>query len=437
MRGYRCSPVAIALLVMVIGLVAFSNTTSAQGKGPYAGTTLRLLGANHPWMDAIKPLLKDFEGRTGIKVNLEAYGEDQLTQKLTTEFTAGGSDIDVFMQRPLQEARQYVQNKWYADLNPFVKDLAKTPADWNFRDFQSGAVGTELVKGQLTGIPIVVEHEVLYYRKDLLRAAGLAVPKTLDQLKAAAEKLTDKGKGQFGFVARGQRSPAVTQFSSFLYSFGGDWFNQGTGKATLSMPEAIAALRFYGDILRNYGPPGVLNMSWPQAVAVFAQGKAALYTDADSISENVLNPTKSTVADKTGVAPFPAGPKGAHMYSVTSWGLAIAAGSKKKDAAWEFVKWATSKDTTIKTQSVGSVPSARSSVWESPEGAAKFSADWIAAAKASAAGKSYDRPLVVQVGKARDIIGSAIVAAIEGKNVEAAARDANQQFQALLSSEPK
>jgi multiple sugar transport system substrate-binding protein len=43
----------------------------------------------------------------------------------------------------------------------------------------------------------------------------------------------------------------------------------------------------------------------------------------------------------------------------------------------------------------------------------------------------------VQVGKARDIIGSAIVAAIEGKNVEAAARDANQQFQALLSSEPK
>ena len=437
MRGYRRSTVAITLLVIAIGFVAFSKTASAQGKSPYTGTTLRLLGANHPWMDAIKPLLKDFEGRTGIKVNLEAYGEDQLTQKLTTEFTAGGSDIDVFMQRPLQEARQYVQNKWYADLNPFVKDPGKTPTDWNFRDFQSGAVGTELVKGQLTGIPIVVEHEVLYYRKDLLKTAGLAVPKTLDQLKAAAEKLTDKGKGQFGFVARGQRSPAVTQFSSFLYSFGGDWFNQGTGKATLSTPEAIAALRFYGDILRNYGPPGVLNMSWPQAVAVFAQGKAALYTDADSISENVLNPTKSTVADKTGVAPFPAGPKGAHMYSVTSWGLAIAAGSKKKDAAWEFVKWATSKDTTIKTQSVGSVPSARSSVWESPEGAAKFSADWIAAAKASAAGKSYDRPLVVQVGKARDIIGSAIVAAIEGKNVEAAARDANQQFQALLSSEPK
>ena len=435
MRCWRSKFVMAVLLAL--GLAAGTGTASAQGKGPYAGTTLRVLAANHPWAEAIKPLVKEFEGRTGIRVNLEAYGEDQLTQKLTTEFTAGSSDIDVFMQRPLQEARQYVQNKWYADLNAFVKDAQKTPAEWDFNDFQAGAVGTERVKGQLTGIPIVVEHEVLYYRKDLLQQAGLSVPKTLEELKRAAEKLTDKSKGRFGFIARGQRSPAVTQFSSFLYGFGGDWFDQQARKATLSTPEAIAALRFYGDLLRNFGPPGVLNMSWPQAVAVFAQGNAALYTDADSISTNILDPGKSTVADKTGVAPFPAGPKGAHMYSVTSWGLSIPAGSKHKEAAWEFVKWATSKDTTIRTQNAAVVPGARSSVWETPEGRAKFPADWIAAAKASAKGKSYDRPLVVQVGKARDIIGSAIVAAIEGQDVDAAARNANQQFQALLDSEPK
>jgi multiple sugar transport system substrate-binding protein len=427
----------VVVALALVAVVASSQMAVGQAKGPYAGTTLRVLGANHPWTEAIKPHLKDFEARTGIKVNLEAYGEDQLTQKLTTEFTAGSSDIDVFMQRPLQEARQYVQNRWYADLNPFVKNPAKTPADWNFADFQQGAVGTEMVKGQLTGIPIVVEHEVLYYRKDLLQQAGLAVPKTLDELRAAADKLTDKKAGRFGFVARGQRSPAVTQFSSFLYSHGGDWFNQETRKATLDTPEAIAAFKFYGDMLRSFGPPGVLNMSWPQAVAVFAQGNAALYTDANSIFQNMLDPAKSHVADKTGVAPFPAGPKGAQMYSVTSWGLAMAATSKKQDAAWELIKWATSKEVTTKTQSLGAVPGARASVWESPEGRAKFPADWIAAATASAKGKSYDRPLVVQVGKARDIIGSVIVTAIEGKNVEAAAKDANQQFQALLDSEPK
>jgi len=434
--AHHCTRISCLLLVIAAFAAEGHRAATAQTK-PYAGTAIRFLAANHPWTEAIKPLLPEFEARTGIKIRLESYGEDQLTQKLTTEFTAGGSDIDAFMQRPLQEARQYVQNKWYTDLNPLVKDPARTPADWSFADFQAGAVGTEMVKGQLTGIPIVVEHEVLYYRKDLLQGAGLSVPKTLDELKAAGQKLSDKGKGKFGFVARGQRSPAVTQFSSFLYSFGGDWFNQETHKATLDTPEAMAAFKFYGAMLREYGPPGVLNMSWPQAVAVFAQGNAGLYTDADSLFPNMLDPGKSQVADKTGVAVFPAGPKGSVMYSVTSWGLAMPASTKKKDAAWEFIKWATSKETTTKTQSVGAVPGARGSVWDSAAGKAKFPADWVAAAQASAKGRSYDRPLVVQVGKARDIIGSVIIASIEGKDVESAAHQANKDFQALLDAEPK
>lgn len=414
---------------------ASSVAPSSAAAKPFAGTTLRVVGANHPWAEAIKPLLADFEAKTGMKVNLELYGEDQLNQKLTTEFTAGNSDIDVFMQRPLQEAKVMAQNNWYVDLNKYVKDPAKTPADYAFDDLMAGAVGTEMVGTVLTGIPIVTEQEVLYYRKDLLEKAGLKVPKTLDELKVAAEKLTDKKNEVYGFVARGQRSPAVTQFSSFLYSFGGDWFDLNTRKATLDTPEAIAAFKFYGDLLRNYGPPGVTNMSWPQAVAIFAQGKAAMYTDANSIYANLLDPAKSAVADKTGVAVFPAGPKGQIMYNVTSWGLSIGAQSKKQDAAWEFVKWATSKEIMLKTQGDGAVPGSRTSVWNDPKGKAKFPADWVEATAASAKGRGYDRPLVVQVTNARDIIGTVIVTAIEGGNVEEAAKKANAEFQQLLSAE--
>ncbi len=298
-----------------------------------------------------------------------------------------------------------------------------------------GAVGTETVDGFLTGIPIVTEQEVLYYRKDLLEAAGLKVPATLDELKAAAQKLTDKNKEIYGFVARGQRSPLVTQFSSFLYSNGGDWFDQKTKKATINSPEALKAIELYGTLLKEYGPPGVLNMSWPQAVAIFAQGKVALYTDASSIFQNLLDPTKSEAAGKTGVAPFPAGPAGANMYSVTSWGLSMTASTKNKDAAWEFIKWATSKDITLKTQGEGQVPGARNSVWNDPKGIAGFPKDWVDAVKASGTGRSYDRPLVTQVTKARDVIGQAVVTAIEGGDYKAAAEQANKEFQALLDSE--
>ena len=418
-----CTPVAPAATAPAAGGEA------AAGDMPYAGTELRLVGANHPWQVAITPLLAEFEAATGIKVNFEALGEDQLNQKLTTEFTAGSSDIDVFMQRPLQEARVMQMNGWYEDLTACVADEA-----YDFADLADGAVGTTTVNGVLTGIPIVTEQEVLYYRKDLLEAAGLAVPTTLDELKAAAEALTDKDNEMYGFVARGQRSPLVTQFSSFLYSSGGDWFDADR-KATINTPEALAAIDLYATLLREYGPPGVLNMSWPQAVAIFAQGNAALYTDASSIYANVLDPTLSTVADKTGVAVFPAGPAGSVMYNVTSWGLAMYSGSKNKEAACEFIKWATSKDIVLKTQGEGAVPGARESVWADPAGAAAFPADWVAAVAASANGRGYDRPLVTAVTEARDIIGGAVNVAIEGGDYVAAANDANAQFQALLDSE--
>ena len=446
MIGVPRATLVVATAAAIVATACGASTTTPSGSAatgapatanakPYAGTSLRFLAANHPWTDAIKPLLGDFEAKTGIKVNLESYGEDQLTQKLTTEFTAGSSDVDVFAQRPLQEAKLHDQNGYYQDLNKYVKDPAKTPADYAFDDLSKAALGTESVRDVLTGIPIATESEVLYYRKDLLQAAGLSVPKTLDELKTAAAKLTDKSKEQFGFVARGQRSPAVTQFSSYLYSYGGDWFDLKTKKATIDSPEFITAVTFYGQLLRDDGPPGTLNMSFPQAAAIVAQGKAALYTDANSISDLMTNPQKSTVADKIGVAPFPAGPKGANMYTVTSWGLAMYSGSKHKDAAWEFIKWATSKEIVIKTQGTGAVPGARKSAYDSKDGTAKFSADWSAAAGASANGRGYDRPLVVQVPKARDIIGDVITTSIQGGDVPAAAKKAQADFQALLDSE--
>lgn len=177
-------------------------------------------------------------------------------------------------------------------------------------------------------------------------------------------------------------------------------------------------------------------MNWPQAVAVFAQGKAALYTDADSIYNNVLDPGKSRVATETGIAPFPAGPNGSVPYAVVPWSLSMSATAPHKGAAWEFIKWVTSKSITRAIQGGSAVPEARTSVYKDPAGVAKFPADFVATAQAEANGKSFDRPYIVQVVQARDIIGTVIVASIQGQDVTAAADKANTQFQALLDKEP-
>ena len=104
--------VALVLsLAMTLGLVAgcgaktATPTAPAASEKPYAGTQLRVVFANHPWADAIKAQLPEFEQKTGIKVNLENFFEDQLTTKLTVELTSGTTTIDAMMFRPLQEGK--------------------------------------------------------------------------------------------------------------------------------------------------------------------------------------------------------------------------------------------------------------------------------------------------------------------------------------------
>lgn len=408
---------------------AETGSKAAAGK-PFEGKSITLVTANHPWGEAIKPLLPEFEAATGMKVNIQSFFEDQLTQKLTVQFTSGSATPDVFMYRPLQEGKLFYKNGWVQPLD----DYAKKDAAYDFNDFSKSAVGTATVDGKLGGIPIITEQEILYYRKDLLQKAGISVPKTLDELVAAVKKLHDPKNEMYGFVARGQRSPLVTQVSSFLYSEGGD-FLKGD-KATINTPEAVKAFTTYGTLLKDYGPPGVLNMSWPQAIGIFAQGKVAFYTDANSIYQNATDKEKSKVADQVGFAPFPAGKDGSKPYNITSWGLAMNSKAANKDAAWEFIKWATSKDIVLKTQQKGN-PGARSSVWDKPEGTTGFPAELVPVIKESAkGGVDHDRPTVISVGEARDAVGEIVQKVMAGEtNVQEVADKANQALQTIIDKD--
>lgn len=436
LRSHSISKSVFALVVALAMLLSLTPALAQDGEDfvisdEYAGTQIRVIAANHPWNEALQRLIPEFEEASGITIRLESYFEDQLSQRLQIGLTGGTAEADVFMFRPLQEGLLFEQNGWVADLTEF----AANDAQWNLADWQPGPMGTVTSGDVLFGVPIVTERQALYYRKDLLEEAGIEVPQTLDELAAAVEALHDPDNGVYGIVMRGQRSAAVTQFSSFLYSFGGNWFDE-EGNSTISEPEAIQAYQYYGDLLRNYGPPGTLNMSWPQAIAIFAQGQAAFYLDADILYTNVTNPETSLVVDQVGFAPFPEGPAGRRPYSVTSWAIGMNATSENKDAAWEFIRWATSPAVVATMQSEFGQSGARASVWASPEGLGGFPEDLANAIVVNGeTGVGFDRPRVIRVGEARDIVGQPIVTSIEGGDVAAAAEEADAAFQAFLDEE--
>lgn len=402
---------------------------TGQTARPFEGRSITFVIANHPWGEAIKPLLPEFEEATGMTVNVDSFFEDQLTQKLTVQFASGSSTPDVFMYRPLQEGKLFFKNGWLEALDGYVSGST----DYDFADFSKAAVGSTTVDGKLTGIPIITEQEILYYRKDVLAEKGIPVPKTLAELVDAARQLHDPANEFYGFVARGQLSPLVTQVSSFIYSEGGDFITDG--KASINTPEALRGMSIYAELLREYGPPGVLNMSWPQAIGVFAQGKVAFYTDASSIYQNATDPEKSNIPDKVGFAMFPAGSAGSRPYNVTSWGLAINAKSQNKDAAWALIEWATSKEIVLKTQKMGN-PGARVSVWNNPESTSSYPPELVEVIRESTkGGVDHDRPTVISVGEAREVVGEIVQRMITGASeteIQTIADEANKKLQEII-----
>ena len=421
---------AAVAAALSMGLTACGGGGSTGSEG---NKTVRVTLANHVWTEGIKAAVPEFEKSTGLKVELTQLGEDQLSDQYNVKLNAGSDEIDVMMYRPLQEGKAFAKNGYLADLTSKVSE----DAGWNWKDYQEGPVTASTYEDKVMGVPIITEREVLYYRKDLLKAAGLEVPKTMDELEAAAKEIAASSPGTAGFVARTGKSAAVTQFSSFLYSFGGD-FTDESGKSAVGSEEAKKAYAFYGGLIKNYGPKNVsTDMSWPEAMAIFTQGKAAFYTEADSLYKNATDPAKSKVADTVGFAPLPAGPAGSKPYNIPSWGLAVNQASANQDNAWKFIQWATSKERTLEAQKAG-VPGPRASVWADPAGTSTYPKDLAAAIAMSAEnGVGHDRPQVITVGKAREIVGEPIVASITGADSSAAADAANGAFQKFLDDENK
>jgi multiple sugar transport system substrate-binding protein len=389
---------------------------------------LRLVLNNHVWTTAIRERIGEFEDLTHRRVSVSTMTADQLSSTYNVKLNASAPDIDVMMYRPLQEQLLFARNGWFADLT----DLVTSDSEYDWADMQEGARERVTNAGRVFGVPTVTERATLYYRRDLVPDGP---PATLDELFATAARLHDPASGLTRFAGRGQRNFAVSQFSSYLYSFGGDFIVDG--RSGIARPEALAAYEYYGRLQREAGPLGVTNMSLEQITPIFAQGKAAFVIDADSVYKNFVDPKTSLVGDRTGFAPFPAGPAGSRPYNIASWGLAINAFSERRDAAWEFLRWATSPATVVALQRAG-VPGARTSAWQDPEAGAAFPADLAASMEAgTATGVPRDRPDVVQVGRARDIVGRPMVAAILGEDVVTAARDASDEFDDFLARDAR
>ena len=115
---------ALAALATLCGAWSASAEEAFNWK-QFDGQTITFLSSNHPWPTALREYLPEFTAKTGIKLRLDTYNEEQMRQRLTTVLQTRSSDVDLFMTLPTREGQQYRASGWYADLKPMLDAIRR------------------------------------------------------------------------------------------------------------------------------------------------------------------------------------------------------------------------------------------------------------------------------------------------------------------------
>ncbi len=393
----------------------------------FSGQTLTLYLPQHPWTNAIQPLFPDFEKQTGIKLEVQTFAEAQLRDKVLIALQAKSSEFDFWMSLKSREGLKYYRAGYYEILDKYLSDPKLTPPEYNVKDFAAGPFGGEKFDNKLTGIPIIIEGPVIFYRKDLFDAAKISFPKKIEDIETAAAACMKANPGITGVTLRGDPNAIAYTFGPFLRAFGVN-YRDANGKSQLSSPNGLKAVEYYAKLASQYGPPGVVTYSFAQSSALFGGGNACMEIESSNELSTIVDPKSSKVVGKVGVMPYPPGP-GGDVPTVLQWGVSINANSKKKEAAWLFAVWATSQEMQAKLHLKG-IASPRLSAWDTPEWKAQLAGDplraeWAAAVKhVSEKGSGEVGPPAIEQPTVRKIMGDAIDAVILGQKSAADAMKA-------------
>jgi multiple sugar transport system substrate-binding protein len=272
-------------------------------------------------------------GEPGTEQAVERYAASYKKAHVSVQWRPGNYDQqtaaalltdsgpDVFeVNGPTLDQIQGGQVEDLSDLLAGVKD-----------DFNPAVLTPKTYDGKVWGIPQVIDMQMLYYRKSLLRDAGVEPPTTLDALVDAAGRLTDsKVKGLF----LGNDGGAGVLGGTPLYAAGLQLVTED-GKVGFDDPAAARTLgklhRLYADKSLLLGAPA----DWSDPSA-FLQGLTAMQWSGLW----ALPQVQKALGDDFGVLPFPKdGGAGRPSVPVGAYGAAVSARSGHKEAAKEYVKW--------------------------------------------------------------------------------------------------
>lgn len=356
--------VLVATLAIAVGGLVY-------GQGEMQGTELTIL--IHPTLYAASGgdggIIAEFEQATGATVRVVTAPIPEHSERAMLEFLAGTGRFDVIAMQNSDFTSNFLP--YFLPLNDYI---ARDGTEWGWDDVIPGLAQTATSNGQQLGIPYRWGSSIMYYRTDLLEAAGVAVPTNFDELRAAAAALTQDtdGDGQtdvYGFVLRGQApSELAHDWLHTFYANGGTFFDEA-GQCGLDTEAGAAATMLWADFF-NEGifPPDIFAWGRDDYIAAMQQGRAAMGIYIDSYYQRFFGEDSTLERDQVGWALAPTAPGVPDGRTRGGgWHLVISQDSKNPDAAWELVKVLTSAESQLRMATQYGNGPIRSSTYESPE----------------------------------------------------------------------
>lgn len=392
-----------------------NEVTEIEFLHPYAGDAVdKLLEAYHQKQNKVRVKSIYVEGSyEGVVEKLQI----QAVAKQLPDVSANGFGYTQFA----------IDSMPIVPLQPIV-DKEKTDLSGYFPKFLDLGKGKD---GKLYGLPFAVSTPIVYYNANRFKEAGLnpdQPPKTWEELREAAKKLTIDGK--YGIFM----DYTITNnwlFQAMLETAGGKMLSEDGKAFTFHSSEGKQALQYLADLIHT--DKSMPNLTRDQAEQSFLAGNLGIYVASTARLSGLNKQTNFTL--RTAVFPtvnnkpraVPAG--GNNLIMLTQ-------NPKKQNAAWDFMKFATSPEgTTLFAQLTGYMVVQKSAL-ERPE----LMGDYLK--KEPNAKVTYDQVddtvnwynVPSHAGsKVHKMIQDQIAAALtKQKTVEQALKDASDQANALI-----
>lgn len=314
----------------------FCGTMLAFAMPASAETTLSIYISSQHQPQVWRQALDKYEAANpDVKVKIETGGNtsEAQAQYLNTVMSAKDTSLDVLILDVIRPA-QFAAAGWTSDF-----------ANKDMSAYLPAYSGANTVDGKVIALPAFADSQFLYYRKDLLEKYGIQPPKTWDELKVAAKKISE-GEGNANLQGLSFQGKAIEgAVCTFLLPYWSQGKNlTDNGRLTFDRDAAIKSLSLWKSFVdEGVSKKNIAEVGTDDTRKEFQAGNAIFavnwsYAWAQSQGKD------SAVVDKVGVARLPAVAGGEQATCLGGWEWGVSAYSKHQDEAKKLVEYLSSQD---------------------------------------------------------------------------------------------